>query len=225
MAQMAVFRTVFLVALLALVCSAGDPVITVGFIATTFLTDDAGAIVRNDVGAQHLAAFMLAVDEINLSHKYSVLLRPEVSLGNVDYLSSIHNPTYEGASAARDIYLNEALPQVVIVTDTSTKALSAATALQILGVPAILTADRSTALSHASVYNEVIRSPQASRTTEQSFGACVGTTVGVAWPSSTAKTPLASTRFSPSARKRWTRTRGAQSSTSPPRASPPTRGS
>ena len=153
-----VFLVIILSTLVTLVGSstAGAPTITVGLIATTFTTDQTGNLVSSPVGAQHLAAFMLAVDEINTSPEYHVKIRPEVSLGNVDYVQTIQNPSYDGAAAARDIFLS-ANPQAVIVADTTTKALSAASALQTLEIPTIFSAARSCALSHANNYPEVMR--------------------------------------------------------------------
>jgi len=150
------FFVVFVV-LVVVVEAATKPVITIGYIGTTFSTNSLAQLVSSDVGAQHLAAFMLAVDEINNSDEIDVEIRAEVSLGNVDYISSIQDPQYDGAAAARDIYLSQFSPQVVIVSDSSVKALGSAVALQALGIPTLFTAERSSALSHANVYPEVFR--------------------------------------------------------------------
>jgi len=133
------------------------PTITIGFIGTTFVTNEQSQFVRTEIGAQHLAAFMMAVDEINLSGELKVIIRPEVSLGNTDYIAAIQDEAYNGASAARDIFLSEALPQAVIIADTGAKALSAGVTLQTLGVPSVYTTERSSGLSHSDIYQESMR--------------------------------------------------------------------
>lgn len=133
------------------------PVVTIGFIGTTFVTNENANFVPRDIGAQHLAAFLMAVDEINASDDLKVIIRPEVSLGNTDYTSAIQDESYNGAAAARDIFLSSTLPQAVIVSDTGPKAMSAAATLQILGIPTVFTSERSSALSHPDVYSEVFR--------------------------------------------------------------------
>ena len=98
---------------------------------------------------------MMAVDEINNSNELHLKIRPEVSLGNLDYVSSIVDPAYDGAAAARDIFLSDALPQAVIIADSGKKALSAGVTLQVLGVPTVYTQERGSTLSHSDVYTEV----------------------------------------------------------------------
>ena len=45
--------------------AASRPTITIGFIGTTFNLNEQLQFVRSEKGAQHLAAFMMAVVEIN----------------------------------------------------------------------------------------------------------------------------------------------------------------
>ena len=102
---------------------------------------------------------MLAIDEINHTHELSLQLRPEISLGNIDYLykTDLVDRSYDGAAAARDIFLSEYLPQAVIIADVGAKALSAGLTLQDLGVPTVYTRERSSTLSHPGVFAETFR--------------------------------------------------------------------
>jgi len=138
-------------------CASLEPTITVGFIGTTFETNTDNEIVSSTSGAQHLAAFMMAVDEINDSHIYDVLLRPEVSLGMTDYFEAIQDETYNGCSAARDLFLSKNLPQAVIIADKGPKAMSAGKTLQSLNIASLYSSERSSALSHSDVYSGTFR--------------------------------------------------------------------
>ena len=151
---MRVLLTVVLAVLMAESVSTFE--FTIGFIATTFDVVQK-QFVRNAEGAQHLAAFMMAVDEINNSNDLDIRLRPEVSLGNIDYISSIIDKSYDGAAAARDIFLSDYLPQAVIIADSGDKARSAGEVLQSLGVPSLYTKERGSQLSHPSIVSESFR--------------------------------------------------------------------
>jgi hypothetical protein len=102
--------------------------VSIGGTFSTYTVEEDYSLLRNDRDCQHLAAFMMAIDEINdksdgINDDISTNLLESVSLGQVFLRSFPPNPFFDGASST--VLHLSALPLPVGIID-ATKSLASA---------------------------------------------------------------------------------------------------
>lgn len=135
--------------------------ITIGGLFGAFSYTEKGSLIKNDKECQHLAAFMMAVDEINRKNDgvYDSLLpnntEVKMAINPGQSVARLYpaNPYYDGTASVYQIY--QSSPSVIATVETNSdlaKVTASASSLNSFGSVAMLSSSPSSVFNDALVY-------------------------------------------------------------------------
>ena len=135
--------------------------ITIGGLFGAFSYTEKGILTKNDKECQHLAAFMMAVDEINRKNDgiYDSLLpnntEVKMAINPGQSVARLYpaNPYYDGTASVYQIY--QSSPSVIATVETNSdlaKVTASASSLNSFGSVAMLSSNPSSVFNDALVY-------------------------------------------------------------------------